>query len=84
MRENKTLELVTLIYRCFIVFFCICFMANILGLLLSFFQTDYFEFNWKEITLLSLKQGGIVSLFLGLGIWIKARIEERQSSKKNQ
>ncbi|WFO11804.1 hypothetical protein MAY82_11005 [Edwardsiella ictaluri] len=58
MRESKTHELITLIYRCFIVFFCICFMANILGLLLVFFQTGYFEFNWKEITLLSLKQGG--------------------------
>jgi hypothetical protein len=54
--KNKTYELITLIYRCFIVFFCICFTASVLGSLLVFFKVGYFEFNWKETILLSLKK----------------------------
>jgi len=58
MRKNKLYEIIALIYRCFFVFFFICFIASNLGSLLVFFKTGYFEFNWKETILLSLKKGG--------------------------
>lgn len=82
MKRNKAYELVTLIYRCILVFFVICFMAGVLGALLVYFKIGYFELNWKETTLLSLKKGGVVGSALGLGLWIKARIQERKGSKK--
>lgn len=82
MKRNKAYELVTLIYRCFFVFFVICFMASVVGALLVYFKIGYFELNWKETILLSLKKGGVVGSALGLGLWIKARIQERKGSKK--
>lgn len=82
MKKNKTYELVTLIYRCFFVFFCICFIASILGSLLVFFKTGYFEFNWKETIFLSLKKGVAIGLTLGTGLWIKAMLQARKESTK--
>ena len=82
MKKNKAYEIITLIYRCFLVFFVICFMASALGALLVYFKIGYFEFNWKETILLSLKKGGVIGSALGLGLWIKARIQERKGSKK--
>ncbi|HHS9596698.1 hypothetical protein [Raoultella planticola] len=82
MKKNKTYELITLIYRCFIVFFCICFTASVLGSLLVFFKVGYFEFNWKETILLSLKKGGVIGFTLGLGLWVKARLQDRKDNKK--
>lgn len=84
MKKNKTYELITLIYRCFIVFFCICFTASVLGSLLVFFKVGYFEFNWKETILLSLKKGGVIGFTLGLGLWVKARLQDRKDNKKNK
>lgn len=82
MKRNKVYELVTLIYRCIFVFFVICFMASALGALLVYFKIGYFELNWKETILLSLKKGGVVGSAIGLGLWIKARIQGRKSAKK--
>lgn len=63
MRESKTHELITLIYRCFIVFFCICFMANILGLLLVFFRLVILNLTGKKLLCSPLNRGG-VSVYL--------------------
>jgi len=82
MKKNKAYELATLMYRCFFVFFLICIMASFLGTLMVYFKIGYFEFNWKETILLSLKKGGVIGSVLGLGLWIKARIQERKGSKK--
>lgn len=82
MKKNKAYELVILIYRSFFVFFVICFMASVLGKLLVYFKIGYFEHNWKETILISLKKGGVVGSALGLGLWVKARIQERKGSKK--
>ncbi|MCX8957959.1 hypothetical protein EHW65_12005 [Erwinia psidii] len=82
MQKNKTYELAKLIYRCFFVFFCICFMASFIGSVLFFLKVGSFLFDWKETMLLSLKKGFVIGLTLGVGLWIKARIQEHKHSKK--
>lgn len=78
MKKDKKNELITLIYRCILVFFFICFIASFLGSLLVFFKIGFFKFNWGETILISLKKGGGIGLVLGLGLWIKARLQERK------
>ncbi|MDV1451373.1 hypothetical protein RZQ54_29015, partial [Raoultella planticola] len=61
-----------------------CLFAPSLGSLLVFFKVGYFEFNWKETILLSLKKGGVIGFTLGLGLWVKARLQDRKDNKKNK
>lgn len=83
MRKNKTYELLTLIYRCFFVFFCISFAASFLGAILVFLKLGYLEFSWMEIIFISLKKGAVIGLVLGIGLWIKARIQEYKDGKNS-
>ncbi|QEW32575.1 hypothetical protein D0N50_13180 [Erwinia billingiae] len=81
MQKNKKCELVTLIYRCSFVFFCICFVANFIGSVMIYFKVGSLLFDWKETTLLSLKKGLVIGVTLGVGLWIKARLQERKDKK---
>jgi len=81
MQKNKTRELVTLIYRCSFVFFFICFVASFIGSVLIYFKVGSFLFDWTETILLSLKKGLVIGVTLGIGLWIKARLQERKDSK---
>lgn len=78
MQKNKMYELITLVYRCFFVFFCICFAANFIGSALVFFKLGYLDFSWKETIISSLKKSVVIGLILGIGLWIKGRLKERK------
>ncbi|WP_187498809.1 hypothetical protein [Erwinia aphidicola] len=83
MQKNKICELVTLIYRCSFVFFCICFVASFIGSVLIYFKIGSFIFDWKETIFVSVKKGLIIGLTLGIGLWIKARLQERKDRKES-
>ena len=81
MKKNKICKLVTLAYRCSFVFFCICFVANFIGSMLIYFKVGSFLFDWKEIIFISVKKGLVIGLTLGVGLWIKARVQEHKDKK---
>lgn len=81
MKKNKLYELAILIYRCFFVFFCICFAANVIGSVLVFFKLGYLEISWKETIFSSLKKGAVIGFILGIGLWTKARLKECKDGK---
>jgi len=82
--KNKVYELVTLISRCFLVFFCICFVAVFWGHHWFFLKSVILNLTGKKLFCSRLKKGRGIGLTLGLGLWIKARLKERKACKKNQ
>ncbi len=83
MQKNKLYELVTLICRCSFVFFGIYFIASFIGSTLVFFKLGIFNFDWKEAIFISIKKGAIIGFTLGVGLWIKVRLQERKNRKES-
>ncbi len=81
MKKIKLKDLVILIFYCI----CILFSAVILGFLiasiLNYFKVGVFNFNPSEALLTALKKGSAGGSVLGLGIWIKGKLRERQGKK---
>ncbi|TCV91094.1 hypothetical protein EDC52_1224 [Biostraticola tofi] len=67
-----------------LIFYCICilFGAVMIGYLITafivYFKIGIFNLDWKEILFTSLKKGSVGGSILGLGIWIKGKLRERQ------
>ncbi|EKH3621820.1 hypothetical protein O7R37_004923, partial [Escherichia coli] len=64
---------------------CIFFMAmlgTILGRLIVFSKTQVLFFDWRADIIYSLKVGGGAGMLAGIGIWIKAKLQERKDDKK--
>lgn len=79
--KNKLGEILTLAFRCSLVFFVIFFIANLVGSVLVFLKLGYFEFNWKETIFTSIKKGVLIGLTLGTSLWLKARLLDRKGRR---
>lgn len=81
MMLNKLYELLILISRCFFVFLLIFIVARLTGSLVALIKFGYFTLDWKEIILLSIKNASAISIILGLGICVKAWLNEKKDKK---
>lgn len=48
-----------------------------------YFKVASFLFDWEETILFSLKKGLVIGLTLGIGLWIKAKLQERKARKES-
>ncbi|MCX8962643.1 hypothetical protein [Erwinia psidii] len=82
MKRNKITQLFVLIGCNVFIFFILVFLGRLLATAFVYFKVGSFLFDWKETMLLSLKKGFVIGLTLGVGLWIKARLQEHKHSKK--
>ncbi|ARU92688.1 hypothetical protein [Tatumella citrea] len=74
--------LIVLIIRCVICIFILAVVSCILGRLMVYFKTNVLFFNWEKDLFYSLKVGISAGALTGIGIWIKAKIQERKENVK--
>ncbi|GAA0503940.1 hypothetical protein GCM10009414_12070 [Tatumella terrea] len=72
-----------------LVFYCICilFFAVVIGYLIAsfivYFKLGIFNIDWEVVLFDSLKKGYVGGTILGIGIWTKGKLKERQVNKKS-
>lgn len=83
MKRNNITQLFILIGCNVFIFFFLIFLGQSLATIFVYFKVGFFMFDWKETILLSLKKGSVIGLTLGVGLWIKARLQERKNKKNS-
>lgn len=85
LRSNKNTNLntlIVLIIRCIVCVFFIALMGCFLGRLIVFLKANILLFDWEKDVLYSLKVGISAGTLAGIGIWIKARLQDRKNKKE--
>lgn len=82
MRKNKLTQLFILVGCNVLIFIFLVFLGRLLATVFVYFKIGSFLFDWKETAFISLKKGVAIGFTLGLGLWIKVRLQERKDSKK--
>ncbi|MCV9880651.1 hypothetical protein [Brenneria izbisi] len=86
LKSNQSVNLNTLIMLIIRCVLCIFFMAMIgcfLGRLIVFLKANILFFDWKKDVFYSLKVGASAGTLAGIGIWIKAKLQERKARKES-
>lgn len=71
----------------FLLFYCSFLISTVLficqlGVSTFFYFSDgQFLFLWREAFHIALQKGCIAGFILGIGLWIKAKLQERKDSK---
>ena len=73
--------LLILVMLCIIFIFFIAMTGCLLGRLVVFLKTDILYFDWKKDVFYSVKVGASAGTLSGIGIWIKAWLQERKARK---
>ncbi len=71
-------NLVKLIFLCIGLMFATVVMAYLLASVIVYFKINTFDFNWSEALPDAFRVGGVSGTILGLGLWIKAKLQERK------
>lgn len=71
-------DLVKLIFLCIGLMFATVVMAYLLASVIVYFKINTFDFNWSEAPPDAFRVGGVGGTILGLGLWIKAKLQERK------
>ncbi|WP_078206192.1 hypothetical protein [Escherichia coli] len=71
-------DLVKLIFLCIGLMFATVVMAYLLAAVIIYFKINTFDFNWSEALPDAFRVGGVGGTILGLGLWIKAKLQERK------
>ena len=85
LKINKSVNfyiLIILITRCIACIFFMAMLGTILGRRIVFSKTQVLFFDWRAYIIYSLKVGGGAGMLAGIGIWIKAKLQERKDDKK--
>ncbi|MBN7124815.1 hypothetical protein BSU01_24430 [Erwinia billingiae] len=86
VKNNQSVNfytLITLIIRCIICIFFMAMVGCLLGRLIVFFRANVLFFDWGKDIFYSLKVGASAGTLAGIGIWIKARLQERKDEKSS-
>lgn len=70
--------LLTLLVRCIIFIFFIAMIGCFLGRVIVFLKVNVLLFDWKNDVFYSLRVGFSAGTLAGIGIWIKAKLQERK------
>lgn len=81
MKKNNIIQLVMLIGSNVFIFFLLVFLGRLLAGVFVYFEVGIFLFDFKETIFIALKRGSSIGLVLGVGLWIKARIQERKHGR---
>lgn len=84
VKNNQSVNLNTLIIlimRCIICIFFMAIAGCLLGRLIVFFKANVLFFDWGKDIFYSLKVGASAGTLAGIGIWIKAKLQERKDKK---
>lgn len=68
---------------CFILFVFIFILADLAAALIVFSKINKFMFIWKDAIEGSLDKGSTYGVLTGIGLWIKAKLQEYQEKKKS-
>lgn len=75
-------KLTVLIVRCITCIFFMAMTGCLLGRLIVLFKTDVLFFDWERDAFYSLKVGASAGTLTGIGIWIKAKLQEHKNKKE--
>lgn len=56
-------------------------ISVLLAIFLVYFKTEFFVFNWKDIFTSFFRAGYLGGVILGIGLWIKSKLQERKDKK---
>ncbi|EFF9539356.1 hypothetical protein GL249_22185 [Escherichia coli] len=76
-------DLVKLIFLCIGLMFATVVMAYLLASVIVYFKINTFDFNWSEALPDAFRVGGVGGTILGLGLWIKAKLQENKMINKS-
>lgn len=82
MKKINLNDLIILIFYCACILFGSIMIGYFITSIIVYFKIGIFNFNWEEILFTSLKKSSVGGSILGLGIWIKGKLRERQNRKK--
>lgn len=68
--------LVKLILSCVSIIYVAVVFAYLFASIIVYIKIDIFDFDWKEAFSGAFTKGGIGGATLGLGLWIKAKLQE--------
>ncbi|MCX8957731.1 hypothetical protein [Erwinia psidii] len=82
MLKNNFFSLIKLILSCLILFLIADVVSELLASSIIYFKKGFFPFSWSDVFASFFKSGYVGGLILGIGIWIKIKVRERNESKK--
>ncbi|MFP1909056.1 hypothetical protein ACLEE6_08275 [Lonsdalea quercina] len=83
----KTFKKVGIVWLFFLIFYCSFLVSAVLficqlGVSAVFYFSDgQFLFLWADALHVALKKGCLAGFILGIGLWIKAKLQEREARK---
>ncbi|KAB8310059.1 hypothetical protein EH228_12195 [Erwinia endophytica] len=86
LKSNHSVNLnilTMLIIRCIVCIFFMAMVGCLLGRLIVFLKADILLFDWEKDVFYSLKVGASAGTLAGIGIWIKAKLQERKDKKSS-
>ncbi|WP_416260658.1 hypothetical protein [Gibbsiella quercinecans] len=77
------LLLIKLMLMCMILFLFFDFISVLLASVIIYFKKGFFPFSWMGVFSSFFESGYIGGLILGVGLWIKAKLQERKVRKES-
>ncbi|WP_103199419.1 hypothetical protein [Pectobacterium odoriferum] len=74
--------LIKLMLMCMMLFLFFDFISVLLASVIIYFEKVFFPFSWMDVFSSFLESGYIGGLILGVGLWIKACLQERKDHSK--
>ncbi|ATA22518.1 hypothetical protein AWC35_18260 [Gibbsiella quercinecans] len=68
---------------CMILFLFFDFISVLLASVIIYFKKGFFPFSWMDVFSSFFESGYIGGLILGVGLWIKAKLQERKVRKES-
>lgn len=83
MERINIKDLFVLIFYCICILCCAVVIGYLLASIIVYFKIGIFNIDWEIVLPDSLKKGFVGGTILGLGIWTKGKLRERQANKKS-
>lgn len=80
MERINIKDLFILIFYCMCILCCAVMLGYLIAPTIIYFKVGIFNIDWGTVLLDSSKKGGVGGIILGIGIWLKGKLRERQSN----